>query len=136
MSEVAPLFGASKEQVWAPGWDPEFIFPTPEADVEGMVFTVTRNGSEAVWVNTEFDLGNGRAQYVYVVPGAFVTVITLRISPAGDHCNVEVRYARTALRTAAEPEVAQLAEQDRRAGPDWERQVNEWLSKTATNNQG
>ena len=127
MGAAAPLFGASRERVWAPGWDPKFIFPLPENDVEGMVFTITQDHGEAVWINSEFDLERGRVQYVYVVPDAFVTVVTLRISPAGEHTDVHVRYERTALAAAASGRVRRLAEQDRKAGPEWESQVNGWL---------
>lgn len=40
MERVAPLFGAEGERVWAPHWDPEFVYPVPAADQEGMVFRV------------------------------------------------------------------------------------------------
>ena len=55
MSEVAPLFGAHKERLWAPGWDPCFIWPACAEDRPGMVFTVSGQHGTAVWINTRFE---------------------------------------------------------------------------------
>lgn len=129
MEQVAPLFGAGKERVWAPGWDPQFVHPLPEADEQGMVFTVAHGHLKSVWVNTEFDLKAGRVQYVYVVPNALVTRITLKLTPEGNQTWVEVEYDRTALREDGDAHVRHMGEQDRNSGPEWEKQVNEYLEK-------
>jgi hypothetical protein len=129
MKEVAPLFGANKERVWSPQWDPRFIHPLPAADVPGMVFTVKHGQRESIWVNTDFDVENGRMRYVYIIPNALVTVITVRLTPEGNHTTVEVQYDRTALNAEADARVRQMAQQDRKAGPDWEAQVNGYLEK-------
>jgi hypothetical protein len=127
MEEVAPLFGAEKERVWSPGWNPQFVHPLPAADAAGMVFTVAHDHLRAIWVNTEFDLTNGRVQYVYVIPDALVTVITLRLTPQGQQTHVEVEYDRTALNSEADEHVRRMAEQDRGSGPEWEKQINGYL---------
>jgi len=132
MEKVAPLFGADKERVWAPGWNPQFVHPLPVADQAGMVFAVAHNHLRATWVNTEFDLKNGRIQYVYMIPDALVTVITLQLTPRGDQTYVEVKYERTALSAEADPHVQQLAEGDRKSGPEWEKQVNGYLEKVGS----
>ncbi len=131
MEEVSLLFGANKERVWSVHWDPRFIYPLPAADVSGMVFTVRHGELESTWVNTEFDLKNGRIQYVYVIPDALVTVITLRVKPARNHTIVEVQYDRIALTGQADSHVRELAKQDRTAGPEWENQINLYLAKQA-----
>jgi hypothetical protein len=130
MEKVAPLFGADKERVWSPGWNAHFVFPVPAADEAGMVFTVAHDHLRAAWVNTEFDLKNGRIQYVYVIPDALVTVITLRLTPEGEKTQVEVEYDRTALSPETDAHVRHLAEGDRRAGPEWEGQVNGYLGQS------
>src|SRR3984957_9213394 len=53
---VAPLFGASAERVWGEGWNPRFLYPSPERDTFGEVFTVAHSHLKSVWVNTAFDL--------------------------------------------------------------------------------
>lgn len=127
MDEVAPLFGADKERVWAQGWNPQFVHPMPAADQQGMVFTVAHEHLKAAWVNTEFDLKNGRAQYVYVIPDALVTVITLQLTPEGNQTRVTVQYDRTSLSAETDAHVRHLADGDRTSGPDWEKKVNGYL---------
>jgi hypothetical protein len=129
MEDVAPLFGADKERVWSPGWNPKFVHPVPAADEEGMVFAVAHDHLKAAWVNTEFDLKNGRIQYVYMIPDALVTVITLRLQPQGDHTQVEVEYDRTALSAETDAHVRHMADGDRTSGPEWEKQVNGYLEE-------
>jgi hypothetical protein len=132
VQEVAPLFGADKERLWAPGWNPEFIYPRRAADAPGMVFTVDKGYEDrSVWVNTEFDLPNGRIQYAYTIPHVLLTVITLRLAPKGSDTKVEVKYERTALSPHADAQVQQLAQADRASGPEWEQQLNGYLAKTS-----
>ena len=101
MTEAAPFFGPEGERSWAgDGWDPKFLYPVPGSkpmDVEGAVFTVERDHTKAVWVNTIFDLG-GRMQYVAVIPGHMVSVIDVRLTASGPALTrVAVCYTRTAL---------------------------------------
>jgi|GEM_PF-721022 len=129
MDRVAPLFGADKERLWAPNRAPQFLYPVPAVDQPRMVFTVAHHRLSAVWVNTEFDLANGRVQYVYVIPDTMVTVITLRINPDGAQTHVDVDYDRTALSPGTEARVREMAEQDRNSGPEWESQINQYLKQ-------
>jgi hypothetical protein len=161
MSVVAPLFGAWKEREWAPGWDPKFVWPAPASvqaaapsaataqssapsgaqlptvslDREGMVFTVKHGHTHAAWVNTAFDLANGKIQYAYVVPDAMVTLITLRLTPEGARTRVHVEYDRTALDADLNAHVLQMADADGNAGPEWEQQVNDCLKESAASRQ-
>jgi hypothetical protein len=128
MEQVAPLFGADKERVWAPHWDPQFVHPEPASDKEGMVFTVAHQHMRSVWVNTALDLERGRVQYVYMIPDALVTVITLNLTPQGQQTRVAVEYDRTALSADADAHVRHMAEGDRTSGPEWEQQVNGYLA--------
>lgn len=125
MHAVAPLFGADREQAWAPGWDPRFLWPS--GDREGMVFTVTGEYGTAVWINTAFDLEHGRIQYVYVLPSVMATLITLKLRPDGSQTHVTVVYSRTALDASSNESVRRLADQDAHAGPEWETQIDHYL---------
>jgi hypothetical protein len=129
MEQVAPLLGADKERVWSPGWDPQFVYPLPAADAQGMVFSVAHHHLRSIWVNTELNLKNGRVQYVYVIPDALVTVITLNLTPKANQTIVEVHYDRTALTPEADSHVREMAAQDRASGPEWEQQINQYLEK-------
>lgn len=127
IGQVAPLFGADGERAWAPEWEPEFLYPSPVRDIQGMVFTVRHGHTKAAWVNTEFNLKEGRIQYVYVLPDILITVISLQLTPMGNETHVEVEYARTALSAEGIARVRHMADQDRIAGPEWETQVNGYL---------
>jgi hypothetical protein len=127
IDRVAPLMGADKERAWAPKWDPQFIHPSPAVDVPGMVFTVAHHHLQAAWVCTEFDLANGHVQYVYVIPDIMLTMITLKLQPDANQTQVEVEYDRTALSPEADARVREMAQQDRASGPEWERQINQYL---------
>jgi hypothetical protein len=131
LGQVAPLFGADKERVWAPGWDPQFVYPVPRADQQGMVFTTTHDHGQAVWVNTLFDEKSGRFQYVYVVPGALVTVIRIQLRPQGEQTKVDVEYDRTALSSEMDAPVRRMAEHDRASGPEWQEQINTYLTNAS-----
>ena len=132
MEQVVPLLGAEKERAWAPGWDPQFVHPLPAADVPGMVFVVAHSHRKSVWVITEFDAKKGRIQYVYVIPDALVTLITLQLTPEGEKTRVEVEYDRTALNAEADAHVRHLADGVRASGPEWEKQVNGYLRKVSS----
>lgn len=128
MASVARLFGAAKEKVWAKDWNPKFVWPRDETDREGIVFTVAHGHIKSVWVNTAFDLQGGNIQYVYVVPGAMATRITLRLEPQGAKTHVQVAYERTALDGAMNEHVKELGEEDAKSGPHWEKEVNDYLA--------
>ncbi len=127
MSVVAPLFGAHEERLWAPGWEPRFIWPTPAEDRTGMVFTVSGRHGKAVWINTRFDPEAGCIQYAYVIEGTMSTLITLSLAPQAAHTHVVVVYQRTSLSAHSDALVEQMAEQDGQAGPEWAAQINTYL---------
>jgi hypothetical protein len=127
MRTVAPLFGADRERAWAPGWDPTFVWPAEASDRNGMVFTVAHGHNTAVWLNTRFDPAAGSFQYAYVVPGVMATMITLNLEPEEERTRVTVEYQRTALDPNANGLVQKMAEDDRESGPEWEKQINDYL---------
>ena len=92
-----------------------------------MVFTVSGRYGTAVWVNTRFEPQDGHVQYACVLENAMSTLITLRITPRGEHTHVAVSYRRTALQPQADGWVARMAEMDARAGEEWAAQINAYL---------
>jgi len=128
---AAPLFGANGERAWAGvEWDPKFIHPQPPSDVEGAVFTVSDGPLTKVWVTTRFDLEARRIQYVYFLPGLLVTTIDVRFKliDAGT-TQVNVVYTRTALTPQGNESVARMSEDDRKAGHEWQKAIDNYLAK-------
>lgn len=129
LEQVAPLFGAEEERKWAPGWNPQFLFPNPARDQQGMVFQVSHGPYTSTWVNTVFDLTAGHIQYAYVLEGAMSTVIDIHLERDGaNKTAVNVVYERTSLTPEANEHVRHFAKNDEKAGEEWQQQINSYLS--------
>ena len=121
MEKAAPLFGADEERKWAPDWNPRFVYPNPAHDQQGMIFQVAHGSYTSTWVNTAFDLAGGHIQYAYVLNGAMVTTIDIRLYREGaETTGVTVVYERTALLPEANEHVQHFAKGDEKAGKEWE----------------
>jgi hypothetical protein len=128
MDAAGPLFGAYMERRWAPDWKPTFLWPAIANDQQGMVFTVAHGSQTVVWIAPSYDIATGVFQYVYVIPDVMVTLITLKLLPQGRATRVAVEYERTALNPAAANIVSKMADQDSTSGPEWEKQISEYLA--------
>ncbi len=128
--QVAPLFGAHEERKWAPGWNPQFIYPTPARDQQGMVFTVPKGQFTSAWVNTAFDLAAGHIQYAYLVSETMATLIDIHLTrESGQKTAVTVVYERTALLPEANEHVQRFADEDAAAGKEWSDAINAYFAK-------
>ena len=131
--QVFPLFGALEEKKWAKGWDPQFVYPIPAHDQQGMVFTRKHGGMSSVWTCTAFDETTGHVQYVYVIDDAMVTLIDIHVVKAGTaETQVSVVYERTALQPEANEHVAHMATGDAGSGSEWAEAINGYLAKVGT----
>jgi len=128
METAAPLFGADQERKWAPGWSPAFVWPAAAKDQQGMVFTVAHGDKNIVWIAPKFDLATGSVQYAYVIPDVMVALITLKITPQDNWTHVAVQYDRTTLNPAAKDIVLKMADHDSKSGPEWERQISDYVN--------
>ena len=131
LHRAAPLLGPLGERCWAgEHWNPEFLHPQPAKDIEGAVFTVQHGPYRSIWVNTVFDLPNGRIQYVSFIPDALVSTIEVQLTAVDPATTrVEVAYSRTALTASANDQVQQLAASDRTSGPHWQAGISACLEK-------
>lgn len=127
---VVPLFGASGERAWGgEHWNPKFLYPSPERDQQGAVFTVAHGHLHATWVNTVFDVESGHIQYVYVIPEAQAVVIDLHVrSIDASTTGVKVVYERTALDPSLNDHITELGRHDRESGPEWAREITKAIA--------
>jgi hypothetical protein len=130
-SVAFPLFGPDGERSWAgPDWSPQFVYPSPAADIQGAVFAVKHGAHQAVWVNTLFDLQGHHIQYAYFISDVMVTTIDLTfLALDSASTKVSVIYERTALSIAANERAQQFGAADRARGADWEKAINAYLQK-------
>jgi hypothetical protein len=128
--QVVPLFGANEERKWSSGWNPQFIYPTPAHDQQGMVFTVAHGQFTSVWVNTALDLTAGHIQYSYVLNDAMAVLIDIHVTRQGaSKTGVTVVYERTALIPEANEHVQHFAKQDEGAGKEWGDAMSAYFAK-------
>jgi hypothetical protein len=107
--EAFRLFTPVGEQDWAHGWKPRFLAPAPDDSEPGTVFETHAHGDYSVWVVTERQPG-ARISYARVTPGSQAGTVTVAISPAGDHSEVEVTYRLTALTDEGAGRLREFAE--------------------------
>ena len=124
-----PLFGPDGERAWAGAdWNPQFVYPSPAADIRGTVFTVEHGAHQAVWVNTDFDVEGHHIQYAYFISDVMVTTINLSFIPLDSaRTKVSVVYERTSLSIAANEQVQRFGAADRARGTEWEKAINAYL---------
>ena len=134
LARLGPLFGAEGERCWAgKHWDPHFLYPQPARDTQGAVFTVQHGPHTSLWVNTVFDLAQGRMQYVSFIDGVVVSVIDVRLTAIdASHTAVEATWTRTALDPSANDDVAAMGAADRDSGPRWQHSIEGCLAQTST----
>jgi hypothetical protein len=129
-AEVFPLFGAHEERKWAKGFDPQFLYPVPAHDQQGMVFTTVQDGLSRIWTNTCFDAATGHVQYVYWIADVMTAFIDIHLTSSGPRETlVEVVYERTALTLEANERVFEMARHDAISGPHWAEMINAVLQK-------
>jgi hypothetical protein len=129
LRRAAELFGPGAERTWAgQGWNPQFLYPPSEKDVEGAVFKVRAGAHTSVWVTTRFEVADGRVQYASFVPDVVASTVDVRLTPADrSTTRVEVTYARTSLSVSANREVEEMGRHDRGRGPHWQRAIELFL---------
>jgi len=129
--QVVPLFGAHEERKWADGWDPQFVYPTPARDQEGMVFRLSHGHDSSVWINTALDLAGGHIQYAHVFNDAMATLIDIHATPQGPRKTaVTVVYERTALAPEANEHLEHFAKGDANGGKEWGAAMNAYFAKS------
>jgi hypothetical protein len=125
------LFGAEGERVWAgPEWNPAFLRPVPARDQPGAVFLFSPSGESPILGYTPvFDREGGHVRHVFLRAHDSVTVIDIRLHPAGDGTTrAVVVYERTALHPGAVEGVRTLAAGDAAQAAEWERAINGYLA--------
>jgi len=130
--QVFPLFGAYEERKWAKGFDPQFIYPFPARDQQGMVFTTDQEGLRRVWTNTVFDPVSGQVQYIYFVNDTMIALIDIHLTKVDiAETRVNVVYERTALRPETNAQVAEFARGDGNSGPKWAEEIAGYLERSS-----
>jgi hypothetical protein len=128
--QVFPLFEPVREKSWAPGWEPEMVYPTSGEAVEGAVFTVSADdGHKAIWTIAEYDPSAYRIAYLTVTPESRVARIEVQCSPNTDGTTqAQVTYTFTALSEQGNSFIStQTEESHRHRIESWKTAINHYL---------
>ena len=124
--EAFRLFTPRGEQDWAHGWHPRFPAPAPDDTEPGTVFETSAHGRHATWLVTGREPGK-RITYARVTPGEQAGTVTVTVSPAGQHSEVEVTYELTALTSLAERKLTEFADGYPAYLQSWQDAIAAWL---------
>ncbi len=100
-AEAFRLFTPRGEQDWVHGWHPEFPAMVDDDTEPGTVFETSAHGQQTVWLVTDCQPGQ-RISYARVTPGDQAGTVTVAITGAGQHSEVEVTYQLTPLASSAD----------------------------------
>ncbi|MGH3302272.1 MAG: SRPBCC family protein [Streptosporangiaceae bacterium] len=124
-AEAFRLFTPRGEQDWAPGWFPRFAAPAPDDTEPGTVFETTAHGQHTIWVVTDRQAGM-HISYARLTPGEFAGTVTITITPAGHHSEVEVTYRLTALASSADDKLRDFADGFPAHLQSWREAITAW----------
>jgi hypothetical protein len=125
--EAFRLFTPRGEQDWVHGWHPRFPAPASDDTEPGTVFETSAHGEHTIWLVTDRQPGK-RISYARVTPGDRAGTVTVTVSPAGQHSEVEVTYQLTALTGPAEHHLGEFADGYRAYLQSWEDAIAAWLA--------
>ena len=94
--EAFRLFTPRGEQDWAAGWEPRFPAPAPDDTEPGTVFETDAHGQHTIWLVLDRQWGT-HISYARVTPGGLAGTVTVVVSAAGRHSEVDVTYDLTEL---------------------------------------
>ena len=124
--EAFRLFTPRGEQDWAHGWHPRFPALAPDDTEPGTVFETSAHGQHTIWLVTGREPGR-RICYARVTPGDQAGTVTVAVSPAGQHSEVEVTYELTALTSLAAQKLTEFAGGYAAYLQSWEDAIVAWL---------
>ena len=130
-AEAFRLFTPRGEQDWAHGWHPRFPAPAPDDTEPGTVFETSAHGQHTIWLVTDRQAGK-RISYARVSPDDQAGSVSVVISAAGHHSEVEVTYQLTALTSLADHKLSAFAEHYPAYLQSWEDDITAWLRNADT----
>ena len=126
--EAFRLFTPRGEQDWAHGWHPRFPAPVHDDTEPGTVFETSAHGHDTVWLVTDRQPGT-RISYARVTPGDQAGAVTVTLTAAGRHSEVEVTYQLTALTDTANVKLSEFADGYPAYLQSWEDAIAAWIQR-------
>ena len=124
-AKVFPLFTASGERAWAPGWDPEML---SGAEERASAFrTRNQQGQETIWIVTEYRPQDGQVCYARAALGSNIGLVDVTCTrSATGGTDVSVRYTLTALSEPGREFVSRFLDPEQ-----YSKMIDEWRAATS-----
>ncbi len=119
-AEAFPLFSPQGERDWAPGWDPELVFPPEGAWAQGQVFLTRDEDGEIIWVVTRLDREKREVEYYRTEPGRQVVHVAVKVFAVKGVTTVSVAYAYVGLSEEANAAIEAMTQ------PAYDAKIAEW----------
>jgi hypothetical protein len=105
--KVFPLLCPVREADWVPGWQYRLIYSQSGVAELGCVFiTPNEDGSETIWLVTEYDPAAFRVAFAWVNPGSVAAQISIRLeAKSSSETTAHIRYIYTGLSEPGNREV-------------------------------
>lgn len=105
------FFTPEGERSWAPGWDPQYVFPRGPDPEKGMVFTTGEGAGATLWLLSRYEPATGEAEYVRITPNVRMAIVRVRCVPLdASSSRVTVSYEFTGLSEAGNEYVRSMDE--------------------------
>ena len=128
--KVFQLMCPVREADWVPGWQYRLIYSQSGLAELGCVFvTPNADGSETVWLVTEYDPTVFRVAFAWVNPGLVAAQISIRLeAESSNETTAHIRYAYTGLSEPGNREVERYdAAWFQHKMQSWEAAINHYL---------
>jgi hypothetical protein len=101
VEKTFPLFTPKGEEMWVPGWRPEYLSPTSGETAEEMIFRTGNGDEETLWTCLKLRPDEWHVRYLRVTPASRVAFVDVRCSPDGPMATrVRIAYSYLALSDA------------------------------------
>jgi hypothetical protein len=101
VDQAFTLFTPKGEEMWVPGWRPEYLSPASGETVEEMLFRTGSADETTIWTCLKYEPELRHARYLRVTPASRVAIVDVRCRPDGpDRSVARVSYAFVALTEA------------------------------------
>jgi hypothetical protein len=131
LAKVFPLFEPIGEKAWAPGWEPQVVFPSSGEAQKGTVFLTydDQGKNETYWTIIEYDAQRHRITYINVIPNYQVRRIAIECREvAPDRTDATVSYTHTGTTPHGNDDVAKQTEESYAAKMEhWTHAINQYL---------
>ena len=129
-AKVFPLLCPVREADWVPDWKYRLIYSQSGVAELGCVFTTpNQDGSESIWLCTEYDPERLRVAFAWITPGQVACHIRIQLEPGpGSTTRAHITYAYTGLSSDGNKEVERFTADWFRAKMEgWEKAINHYL---------